>query len=117
MREAAASPEAVAWSAAREALLTVRLAVFVEEQGVPPELELDEHDATAYHVLVRDPAARPIACGRLLPDGQIGRMAVLPGWRGRGIGRALLQALLSAAAARGLAAVFLHAQCSAVGFY
>jgi predicted GNAT family N-acyltransferase len=105
------------WPAERAELLAVRYAVFVEEQGVPLALELDGKDAAARHLLVRSRDGRPIATGRLLPEGQIGRMAVLPDWRGRGIGRQLLEALLQQARARQLPTVFLHAQVGALGFY
>ena len=71
----------------------VRIAVFVIEQNIPEELEWDEHDVTSVHVLAEDAAGTPVGCGRLLPDGHIGRMAVLPGWRGHGVGAALLQSL------------------------
>ena len=86
-----------AWQAQQPALTAVRRAVFVVEQGVPESLELDEHDAGSHHILVCDPAGRPVGAGRLKPDGQIGRMAVLRDWRGRGIGSAILAALLEQA--------------------
>lgn len=59
----------------------------------------------------------PIGCGRLLPEGKIGRMAVLPEWRNRGIGRAMLQTLLAAAREQGMTEVALSAQVSAIPFY
>ncbi|MFM1891465.1 MAG: hypothetical protein RLZ44_542 [Pseudomonadota bacterium] len=105
------------WPTDQAELLAVRSAVFVEEQGVPLELELDGEDARAWHLLARSSDGQPIATGRLLPDGHIGRLAVLAGWRGRGIGRQLLQGLLRQARAQQLPAVFLHAQVDAIGFY
>lgn len=111
------SIEAAAWPDDREALRRVRETVFIDEQGVPPDMEWDAHDQTALHLLARDPQGRPIGTGRLLADGHIGRMAVLAEWRGRGVGTALLDALLQAARERGLPRVALNAQCSAVGFY
>ncbi len=105
------------WPIHSKTLLAVRFTVFVREQGVPPELELDEHDATARHLLASDAAGKPIGTARMLADGHIGRMAVLPSWRGRGVGSALLQELLRIAEQRGYERVFLHAQCSAEGFY
>ena len=95
----------------------VRLKVFVEEQGIAPELELDERDATAVHAVAYDAQGAPLATGRLLPDAQIGRMAVLPADRGQGVGAAILRALIAIAAGRGDVAVRLHAQRSAIGFY
>lgn len=98
-------------------LRAVRHQVFVEEQGVPEEIELDELDPKCRHVLARDEAGRPIGTGRLTPQGRIGRLAVLPEWRGKGVGEALLQALVDEARSRGHAMVELNAQVDAVGFY
>ncbi len=109
--------ETADWQRQRETLLGIRFAVFVEEQGVPPELEEDAADPQALHLLARNAAGEAVATARLLPDGHIGRMAVLRPWRGRGLGTALLQRLLAIAAERGLEAVHLNAQCSAEGFY
>ena len=104
------------WSADREALREVRGRVFVEEQGVPAELEHDDNDPVAIHVIAEDPAGQPVGTGRLLISGQIGRMAVLPAWRHRGVGHALMEALLAEAASRALPP-FLNAQQTAVKFY
>lgn len=98
-------------------LAAVRRAVFIEEQGVPEALEWDEYDAVSTHWLAVLPDGAPVGCARLLPDGHIGRMAVLPAWRGRGIGRALLDAVLAKARACGLNCVRLSAQCRATDFY
>ena len=95
----------------------VRTTVFVDEQQVPPELEMDSHDAESRHVLACDAAGRAIGTGRLLPDGHIGRMAVLAEWRGRGVGRALFERLLEEAKRIGMAHLVLNAQTSAIGFY
>jgi predicted GNAT family N-acyltransferase len=84
---------------------------------VPEALERDEHDADAIHLLASDDAGRAIATARLLRDGHIGRMAVLPDMRNRGIGSRLLTRLLDLAAERDMATVFLHAQCQAEPFY
>jgi predicted GNAT family N-acyltransferase len=95
----------------------VREAVFVVEQGVPRELEWDEFDAVSQHVLAQDGEGRPVGTGRLLPDGHLGRMAVLPAWRSAGVGGAMLRHLLAAAQDAGLQEVVLHAQTHAQGFY
>jgi predicted GNAT family N-acyltransferase len=95
----------------------VRDTVFVREQAVPLELEWDGEDPHALHVIALDPDDEVVGTGRLLPDGHIGRMAVLPDWRRQGVGTALLQALLEEATRAGLSRVFLHAQTSAVDFY
>ena len=107
----------VAWTEARADAMRVREAVFVVEQGVPPEIELDEWDPQCDHALAFEPGGRAVGTGRLLPDGHIGRMAVLRDWRGRGIGGALLAALVERAAARGMRHLALNAQTHAVPFY
>ncbi len=94
----------------------IRFTVFVDEQKVPVELELDEFDPLSCHALALA-GDEAIGTGRLLPDGHIGRMAVLAGWRGRGVGALLLQALIDEAQRRGMARVVLNAQTHALGFY
>ncbi len=105
------------WSSARAEAVPVRFRVFVEEQQVPAELELDAHDATSVHALGRDDAGAVVATGRLLPDGHIGRMAVLAAWRGRGVGGEILEALVAEAARRGFPEAVLSAQVRAIAFY
>ena len=107
----------VNWTASRDRLRGVRRAVFIEEQNVPEELEWDDADERAYHVLASDDEGEPIGTGRLNPDGQIGRMAVDRTLRGGHLGRDVLQALTETARERGDAEVVLHAQRSAEGFY
>ena len=104
------------WDALAAQAAPIRFEVFVEEQRVPAEMELDEFDALSCHALALVDG-RPVGTGRLLPDGHIGRMAVLPGWRGHGVGAALLQALIAEAARRGLREVALNAQTHALAFY
>jgi predicted GNAT family N-acyltransferase len=98
-------------------LRMVRDVVFVQEQRVPVDIERDAMDPLCTHVLACDPEGRPLGTGRLAPDGRIGRMAVLREHRGRGIGVAMLRALLARAEALGLHDVHLHAQVDAEGFY
>jgi predicted GNAT family N-acyltransferase len=95
----------------------IRQQVFIDEQHIPAELEWDGHDDACMHVLAFASAGTAVGTGRLAPDGRIGRMAVLASWRGRGAGRALLTALLSAAREAGCERVNLHAQESARPFY
>lgn len=95
----------------------VRETVFVQEQHVPLELEWDQLDPRCDHVIARDDSGRPIGAGRLTPEGSIGRMAVLAHWRGRGVGDAMLQALIARARQRGWRELILHAQTSAYMFY
>lgn len=95
----------------------VRTTVFVEGQGVPAELERDALDPVSAHVLARTADGTPVGTARLTPDRRIGRMAVLEAYRGRGIGEALLEALVAHARARGWPEVSLHAQLHALPFY
>jgi predicted GNAT family N-acyltransferase len=105
------------WDADRQALREIRYQVFVEEQRVPEELEWDGLDGRAQHVVALAADGAAVGTGRLLPDGHIGRMAVLKTWRGRGVGSAVLKALVDSARASGFAKVQLHAQTHAIGFY
>ena len=109
--------EAGSWSELGGQARQVRETVFVEEQHVPRDLEMDEHDAASRHVVARDAEGGAIGTGRLLPDGHIGRMAVLADWRGKGVGRALLERLLEEAEGQNLRHLALHAQTQASGFY
>jgi len=106
----------VTWQDSRDALSSVRRAVFIVEQRVPEELEWDDDDSDAVHALALA-AGTPIGTGRLLRDGRIGRMAVMPAWRRRGVGSAILQSLLEAARALGCIHICLHAQTHAIAFY
>ncbi len=108
---------AVSWECASADLLAVRRAVFVVEQGVPEEREVDEHDTVSAHFLARDAAGRAIGTARLLPTGRIGRVAVLAEWRRSGVGRALMLAVQAAARERGERRLHLHAQVSSIPFY
>lgn len=100
-----------------EALRYVRNAVFVEEQRIPTEIEFDDLDRHCHHVLARDLKGRPVGTGRLSEEGRIGRMAVLPEWRGLGVGESILRALIDKARGLGLTRVSAHAQVKALGFY
>lgn len=104
------------WASMAPALEAIRREVFIVEQQVPEEMEWDADDATSVHALALLDG-HPVGCGRLLPDGHIGRMAVRAPHRSRGIGRALLQALLVEAQRRGVREVVLHAQTHVLRFY
>jgi len=108
--------ELMDWDQARAHASPIRFTVFVEEQRVPAEIELDEHDARCVHAVAFD-RQTPVGTGRLLPDGHIGRMAVLKEWRGRGVGARLLHALIEKARERGHREVVLSAQIHAMPFY
>ena len=105
------------WARAEAQVMPVRIAVFVVEQGVPEDIERDEFDAVSRHAIARDAASTVVATGRLLPDGHIGRMAVAAPLRGKGVGGAVLEALVAEAARAGLAEVELNAQVHALAFY
>ncbi len=105
------------WDQLRELALPIRVAVFVQEQQVPAALELDEWDAPSTHALARDTAGQVVGTARLLPDGHLGRMAVLAHARGRGIGTALLHRLIATARAQNMQQLELSAQIQAVPLY
>lgn len=105
------------WDSVREHAQALRIEVFVVEQGVPVELEWDEADEVSTHAVAYDEAGQPVATGRLLPDGHIGRMAVRKSARGQGIGAQVLRALLEEAKRLGYRELVLHAQTHAAGFY
>lgn len=107
----------VGYADALPQLRAVRDAVFVREQGVPPDIEQDALDPLCRHVLAVSHDGTPIGTGRLTPDHRIGRMAVLGEWRSRGVGEALLAALVEEARRLGWHELSLHAQVSAIGFY
>lgn len=117
MRRADVTVELGAWDALRAEAVPIRTAVFVVEQRVPAEIEIDAFDPVSVHAIARDRDGRALGTGRLLPDGHIGRMAVLREGRGRGVGAALLAALIEEARRRGYAEVVLNAQLHAVPFY
>jgi predicted GNAT family N-acyltransferase len=103
-------------SADRRAIESIRRGVFVEEQEIPEKDEFDADDACSVHVLARL-NRDPVGTGRLNPAGKIGRIAVVAGRRGQGIGSQILRDLLDAARQAGIREPFLHAQLQAVPFY
>lgn len=105
------------WPADRSALESVRCEVFIKEQNVPRTLEFDGLDASALHWLALTENDQPVGTLRLLPSGQIGRMAVIRSHRGQGIGSRLLHHALAAAEAHGWNEVWLNAQYARRGFY
>ena len=105
----------------REAIFALRMIVFVEEQNVPPEEELDAYDITAAHFLASTEQGEIIGTARLLDKGEgtgkIGRVAVLKAWRGRGTGALLMNAVERHARELGYRRLILDAQCYAIPFY
>ena len=110
----------LSWDQARNEAYRIRELVFIKEQGVPKELEIDEHDPSAIHVLAQYDG-QCIGTARLVSLGnnkaQIGRMAVLADYRGRSVGKTIMDQLLLMAKSKGIDAFILHAQLSAIPFY
>ena len=108
------------WSDAGQEAYSIRKRVFIDEQGVPESMELDEFDPIAQHALAYL-GSDCIGTARLIAlseqEGQIGRMAVLPAYRRQGIGRQLISTLLETSKTQALTQLKLHAQLSAIPFY
>jgi len=97
----------------------IRMRVFVREQGVPAEIELDSNDKRAIHFLAYI-GPRAVGTARIVEQhgsAKIGRMAVLRSYRGRGVGKKLLQRAIKAAKKHGAKKIYLHAQVAVIGFY
>ena len=109
--------ELMSWEQARAQASRIRFKVFVEEQGVPRAIELDEKDPLCVHALAFDERGAAVGTGRLLPDAHIGRMAVLEEWRNHGIGAMVLNKLIEKAKELGHEEVLLSAQVHALEFY
>lgn len=105
------------WDADENAIARLRRAVFIEEQGVPEALEWEARDGECLWFLAFDGLGAAIGVARVTPEGRIGRMAVAPSWRRRGVGGALLQAAIQAARAQGHGSLRLSAQTHAMPFY
>jgi predicted GNAT family N-acyltransferase len=105
------------WERDASALQYLRRAIFVVEQQVSESLEWDGVDAECIHALAEDGGGRPIGCARLLPDGHIGRVAVLASHRRLGIGDALMRYMIALAASLGHDRVVVNAQTHAMRFY
>jgi predicted GNAT family N-acyltransferase len=105
------------WKELGDGARAVRQAVFVEEQKVPAHLEWDERDEDCVQLLATDANGNAIGTGRLLADGAIGRIAILGSYRGQGLGRAIMEALITEARRRGFAETYLTAQTQAKMFY
>ena len=111
---------AIESAADMERVWSIRRRVFIEEQSVPEEIEMDADDTHAFHALATlDGIA--IGCGRMLEhdsaEVKIGRMAVLQEFRKTGVGAQILRFLVDLARERGCRKAILHAQVAAEGFY
>lgn len=109
--------ELMNWEQAAPVAGPIRFNIFVGEQNVPPGIELDDRDQECVHAIAYDKDGKAIGTGRLLPDGHIGRMAVVKEWRRRGIGGEILNALMAEARKRGHKEVVVAAQLQAAEFY
>ncbi|POR03069.1 hypothetical protein AU468_05805 [Alkalispirochaeta sphaeroplastigenens] len=107
----------VSFAEAEREIRAIRDEVFGSEQGVPREIDWDGEDSSCTHALALEKDGTPLGTGRLQKTGKIGRMAVLPTWRGQGAGGHILTALLESARRQGLDKVYLHAQIQAIPFY
>jgi len=107
----------ISWHDGEPLLRAIREKVFMQEQNVPAELEWDGLDDICHHALALSANGEAIGCGRITPDGHIGRMAVLPEWRRKRIGSAILELLLDYASAQHLVQVDLNAQVQAMPLY
>jgi predicted GNAT family N-acyltransferase len=105
------------WTHDRPILQQIRRAVFVDEQKVPEALEWDGIDGDCRHSIAENATGEPIGCARLLPDGHIGRVAVLAQARGQRVGDALLERMIALAAELGHQRVIVKAQTHALAFY
>ena len=101
----------------RDGCSYVRRSVFVIEQELSETEEWDESDTQCRHILARDSRGEPIATARLLTDGSIGRVAVIPAWRGQRVGEAVMRAAIDLATSEGRTETTVHAQVRAVSFY
>ena len=106
----------VSWEGFEAVLVQIRYTVFVDEQKVPEEEERDDWDAKSRHVLLTVDE-NPVGTGRLLPDGHIGRVAVLKNFRGLGLGKALMEKMIDLARENNFPKVELSAQIQAQPFY
>ncbi len=107
----------ISWHDGEPLLRAVREAVFIREQGVPEALEWDGLDEGCRHALALSLQGEAIGCGRMLANGHIGRIAVLPAWRKQMVGTAIMEALLDEARAMKLSSVDVDAQTYAMPFY
>ena len=107
----------VCWHDGEPLLKAIREAVFIREQGIPAELEWDGLDEGCRHALALSDQGDAIGCGRMLASGHIGRIAVLPQWRKKKVGTAIMEALLDYARAHDYKQVDVDAQTYALPFY
>ena len=109
--------EVANWVNEKHLLMQVRTKVFIEEQQVPAELELDDQDSNSTHIKAVIGGGKIIGTARLLTDYSIGRMCVLKEYRNTGVGTQLLTFFIDLARAKQFTYIQLNAQLSALAFY
>ena len=108
--------EKLDWTKGQSVLAMIRRRVFIDEQGIPESIELDDLDVNAQHyVAIVD--KKPVGTARRLGDGRVGRMAVLSAYRNAGVGSTLVRYIIEDAMKNGLPRLYLHAQEAAIAFY
>ena len=107
----------ISWHDGEPLLRGIREKVFIQEQNVPAALEWDSLDTTCHHALALSANGEAIGCGRITPDGHIGRVAVLPEWRLKRIGTAILELLVDYARSQNYPKVELNAQVQVIPLY
>lgn len=108
--------EIMDWTDAQKAASPLRFAAFFEPDA-RPGVEVDDQDPLSVHAVAYDAAGKAVGTGRLLTDGQIGQLAVAKEWRRRGVGAALIDALVGEALRRNYADVTITAPLQAAEFY
>lgn len=107
----------ISWHDGEPLLRAIREQVFMQEQHVPEELEWDGLDDACHHALALSSNGEAVGCGRITPDGHIGRVAVLPEWRGKHIGTGILEMLVDYARSQHYPMVELNAQVQVIPLY
>ena len=108
----------VQWEQAAPLLRNVREKVFICEWRIPKRIEFDKKDKFAYHMLVCDDITQePIATGRILPTGEISRIAVLMSFRKQNVDKVVLQGLFRIAKELELSEVFIHSPLESVEYF
>ena len=107
----------VDWGKEKHKLRKLREKVFVYEWRIPMENEFDQQDSIAFHVLVLDKNNQEVATGRITPQGEIGRIAVEPDYRGPEVYQTLINALLKIAQQHGLENVLVQCELEGVDYY
>lgn len=109
--------ENVDWGKAKHKLSKLREQVFVYEWRIPKEYEFDQYDDASFHVLVLDDENQEVATGRLTPLGELGRIAVVPRFRGPEVYQTLFQALIALARKHSIEQISVQCELEGVAYY